>query len=265
MFGAVVLLAYPVSGGPTVQAARPTGPTTAVESIDHREWNALLQKYVDDAGMVDYQAWKASTADVAVLDRYLQQLAGAKITNSSPQDAVKAFWINAYNAVTVRGILREYPTSSIRNHTAKLWGYNIWKDLKLPVGGVEYSLDDIEHQVLRPMGDFRIHFAIVCASIGCPPLRNEAYQADQLDAQLTDNAEKFFADPKKFQADVSRSTLSLSPILQWFEKDFGANETARLQTIAPLLPTDEARRLATSGAATVLYLDYDWGLNDQRR
>lgn len=255
----------PAIAGNDVLVAQATAPQTPVESIDHAAWNGLLQKYVDRVGMVDYAAWKGSAADVALLDSYLQQLAGAQFAPGAPRSAVLAFWINAYNAVTVRGILREYPTTSIRNHTATLWGYNIWKNLLLPVDGKNYSLDEIEHKVLRPMSEFRVHFALVCASIGCPPLRDEAYIAGRLDEQLDDNSRAFFADPKRFGADPANETLLLSPILQWYSGDFGADRSAQLRTIAHLLPTDEARGLATSGRATVRYLDYDWGLNEQRR
>lgn len=251
--------------GNDVLVAQSAAPQTPVESIDHSAWDTLLQKYVDPNGMVDYRAWKGSAADIADLDGYLQQLAGAKIAAGSPRGAVLAFWINAYNAVTVRGILREYPTSSIRNHTAALWGYNIWKNLLLPVEGTNYSLEDIEHKMLRPTGEFRIHFAIVCASLGCPPLRNEAYVSDRLGEQLDSNGRAFFADPKKFQADPTGESISLSPIMEWFSEDFGADRAAQLRTVAPLLPTEAARKLALSGNASVRYLDYDWDLNEQKR
>jgi hypothetical protein len=175
-----------------------------------------------------------------------------------------AFWINAYNAVTIHGILREFPTTSIRNHTAKVFGYNIWDDLLLPVGGRTYSLNQMEHDVLRKMGDPRIHFAIVCASIGCPPLLNSAYLPSQLDKQLTANPKRFFADKQKFRYDTSRKTMQLSPILKWFSEDFGADRAAHLRTIAPFLPNQSAQALATGGEASISYLGYDWGLNDQK-
>jgi hypothetical protein len=197
------------------------------------------------------------------LDGYLAHLSAAAFTRQSGRDAQLAFWINAYNAVTVKGILREYPTSSIRNHTAKLVGYNIWKDLQLPVEGKRYSLDQIEHEILRKMGEPRIHFAIVCASIGCPRLLNEAYTAHKLEEQLTANAQAFFADPTKFQHDAARRTIAVSPILKWFAGDFGASQADQLRQIAPYLPNVSARQLAQSGQARVRYLDYDWGLNDR--
>ncbi len=96
-----------------------------VSKIDHSQWTALLRKYVDDRGLVDYAGWKASAPDVVALDNYLEHLSSADLSGAE-RNAALAFWINAYNAVTIKGILREYPTSSIRNHTAKFFGYNIW-------------------------------------------------------------------------------------------------------------------------------------------
>ncbi len=232
------------------------------DSIDHSAWDTVLKKFVDDQGLVDYAAWKKSSVDVQALDEYLVQLSAASFTQTSDAKTKLAFWINAYNAVTIKGILREYPTTSIRNHTARLFGYNIWKDLQLLVEGRPYSLDQIEHEVLRKMGEPRIHFAIVCASMGCPRLRNEAYVPRQLDSQLTANARSFFADPSKFRYDSRQKSIAVSPILDWFKEDFGSTEAERLRRIAPYLPDAIARQLAESGAQ-LTYLDYDWSLNDQ--
>lgn len=249
----------------TVGAEVPVAQWVPVDQIDHSAWDTLLKKYVDSAGMVDYTRLKASAADQQTLDKYLSHLSAATFARDSSRDAQIAFWINAYNAVTVKGILREYPTTSIRNHTAKLFGYNIWEDLQLLVGGKSYSLDQMEHEILRKMGEPRIHFAIVCASIGCPRLLDEAYTEAKLDGQLTAGAEAFFADPTKFRYDTSRGTIAVSPILKWFAEDFGASQAEQLRTVAPYLPDEAARQLASSGRASVSYLDYDWDLNDQAK
>ena len=242
----------------------PASQQVAVNDIDHSKWNSLLDRYVDSNGMVDYRRWKASTADKQTLETYLQQLSAASFPATATREARLAFWINAYNAVTIEGILREYPTTSIRNHTAKIVGYNIWEDLQLIVGGRPYSLNAIEHEVLRKMGEPRIHFAIVCASIGCPRLLNEAYTAARLDEQLNLNTRAFFADPTKFRADSKTSSIHVSPILNWFAEDFGDTTAAQMKTIAPYVPT-EFQSLTSSGQASVKYLDYDWGLNDQAK
>ena len=251
-------------GGPVITVGRNVAAAerVAVGQIDHSGWDALLKKYVDERGNVAYTQWKSSASDQKALDDYILQLSAAAFPASSTQQEKLAFWINAYNAVTVKGILREYPTTSIRNHTAKFYGYNIWKDLKLLVGGKAYSLEGIEHDVLRKMGEPRIHFAIVCASVGCPRLLMEAYTADKVDDQLTLNAEVFFADSGKFRADLRTGTIEVSPILDWFASDFGPNTGAQMKFIAPYVPA-AARSLANSGRARVSFLEYDWRLNDR--
>ena len=235
----------------------------SMEDVDHSSFGQLLQKYVDDDGRVNYRAWKQNRADIATLDQYLAELSSAGKKAAASKSARLAFWINAYNAVTIRGILREYPTTSIRNHTARLWGYNIWKHLQLYVGGEPVSLDQMEHEILRKMNEPRIHFAIVCASIGCPRLLNEAYDAKQLERQLERNAKDFFARRQNFRYDAARKRIYLSAILDWFGEDFGANQAAQLKTIARWLPAEAERVTAAPESYAVEYLDYDWNLNQQ--
>ncbi len=241
----------------------PKSEQVARSEIDHSSWDRLLKTHVDSRGFVAYQSWKSSETELVALDTYINDLSRARIAPTDDKAVQLAFWINAYNAVTVRGILREYPTTSIRNHTAKLWGYNIWKNLKLQVDGRQFSLDDMEHQVLRKLGEPRIHFAVVCASIGCPRLLNEAYRPMQIDEQLTRNAVDFFANPIKFSSDVKRKKLSLSPLLDWYKEDFGKDQTSRLDRLRSFMPI-AAQSLAVDPRVTVRYLDYDWGLNDQK-
>ena len=247
-----------------VGANVPSAQQVSMDRIDHRPWDAILRKYVDKDGMVDYRALKASANDSQVLERYIQSLSAANPALKAKRESKLAYWINAYNAVTVKGILREYPTSSIRNHTAKLSGYNIWHDLQLVAGGKPYSLDDIEHKVLRKMDEPRIHFAIVCASIGCPRLLNQAYMPEQLEQQLEINAKDFFSRPRNFQYDESGRRFHMSAIIDWFGKDFGSSRAAQLQRIAGWLPTESAKRAAQQNAASVKFLEYDWKLNEQK-
>lgn len=247
----------------TVGRAVPANEQVSMDHISHASWNSLLVRYVDDAGFVNYSAWKASASDAKLLDQYLRELSRASTTARATSEAQLAFWINAYNAVTVRGILREYPTTSIRNHTPKLIGYNIWEDLLLTVGGAPYSLSQIEHKVLRPMGEPRIHFSIVCASRGCPRLLNEAYAAQTLEEQLDRNARDFFAKKSNFQYDSRAQTVKVSAIMEWFAKDFGDDTPEQLKRIERYLPDQGAKHLAAGGTARVSYLEYDWNLNDQ--
>ncbi|HLJ11424.1 MAG TPA: DUF547 domain-containing protein [Planctomycetaceae bacterium] len=234
----------------------------SIDDIDHRVWDNLLKRYVDDEGNVAYSEWKSTPADVELLDAYLAALSRADPARDASRPARLAFWVNAYNALTIRGILREYPTDSIQNHAARLWGFNIWRDLLLTVGDAAYSLGQIEHDVLRPLHEPRIHFAIVCASRGCPRLLNRAYTAWEIERQLLDNTRNFFADGQKLQFDAATGQLRVSPILKWYAGDFGESETQRLQMIAPFLPEGISRQIP-GGILGIAYLDYDWSLNDQ--
>jgi hypothetical protein len=241
----------------------PANQQVSMDQVDHTTWNELLQLYVDANGNVNYTAWKANAAHVKALDQYLTGLSQATRSKQSQRASQLAYWINAYNAVTIRGILQVYPTKSIRDHTARLYGYNIWHDLLLVVGDKGVSLDEMEHKILRPLGEPRIHFAIVCDSKSCPKLSNEAYLPDTLDKQLNDNAVAFFAEPGNLT--YSRGQFQLSSIMKWFAEDFGANSKAQLQYISPYLTNTQARSAAAVGRGGISYLSYDWKLNDQKR
>ena len=230
------------------------------ENFNHRTWDVLLQKYVDRNGNVDYASWQTSRTDRDALFGYLSQMRSLDTSLRSSREAEMAFWINAYNALTIEGILRVFPTRSIKDHAPDGNGFNIWDDFKLPVGGRSYSLNDIEHKVLRPMGDPRIHFAIVCASKGCPQLAQHAYYPQLLDRQLTYATELFFRSPDKFAYDLRQRQIGVSPIIQWFADDFGSNDRERMSYLSRFMPEDAAW-LAASGSATISYLDYDWSLN----
>ena len=242
---------------------RNSGGAVSLDLVDHSAWDRLLQKYVDQDGMVDYDKWKASEADLQSLQQYLATLSATDANAQTTKEGKLAYWINAYNALTVHGILDEYPTSSIRNHTAKLIGYNIWDDLLLPVGDNEYSLNQIEHEILRKQGEPRIHFAIVCASIGCPRLLNRAYEPDTIESQLSENTRDFFARRKNFQADVANREIRVSSILDWFSEDFGSTPQRGLAGLAEYMPDEATQSLVASEDFSVSHLDYSWSLNKQ--
>lgn len=237
----------------------PTNELVALETVEHDVFQALLARYVDKEGLVDYGGWKSSRADLRRLHEYLEALSRANPDEPASREARIAFWINAYNALTLEGILREYPTDSIRDHTSSVGGYNLWKDLPLLVGNQPYSLDAIEHEVLRRLGEPRIHFAIVCAARGCPRLRDEAYIADRLDEQLADNARNFFSRAGNLQ--FNNDTLWLNPILDWFGSDFGATPADQIAAIREYFPDEVQESLAP--AVRIRYLTYDWSLNRQ--
>lgn len=240
----------------------PESNLVSIDRIGHEAFDGLLKKYVDDDGMVNYKAWHASATDRAALNGYLKSLSQADATVPAAREKKLAFWINAYNALTLEGILRVYPTTSIRNHTAKLIGYNIWKNLHLQVGNQQVTLDHIEHKILRPMGEPRVHFAIVCASIGCPRLLNEAYVPDRLEDQLAANSVDFFSRSQNLKLD-GQGNLHLSQILNWFGSDFGSSSQAQIQALEPYFP-QAAKALVASGRYNIKYQSYDWNLNAQK-
>ena len=246
-----------------IGSAVPANQQVSIDQIDHSSWNQLLGQFVNDQGQVNYRAWKGSQSATQSLDAYLASLSRANAQFGAGQASKFAFWINAYNALTIKGILREYPTSSIRNHTSETGGYNIWKTLYLPVGNERYNLDSIEHQVLRKMGDPRIHFAIVCASHSCPKLHKRAYFPQHIDTQLTYNTQKFFADPENFRWDPAQRTFFMSSIVKWFGSDFGATQADQLRYLSNFLPDAQSRAAAQQNAGNISYLNYSWNLNEQ--
>jgi hypothetical protein len=236
----------------------------SLAEVNHAPFDRLLQKYVDEEGLVAYRRWKATPEDMQTLDEYLTRLGAVDRQLPSSRPAQLAFWINAYNALTIKGILREYPTSTIRNHTSYVPGnYNMWTDLLLRIDDRDVSLDDIEHQILRKMGEPRIHFALVCAAKGCPPLRRRVYTADGLEEQLSDNARRFFARPTNFEADAGSRTVSLSELLDWYGSDFARTPAEQVRWLRPYFPAPERLGWLDAGEITVKYLTYDWSLNDQ--
>ena len=261
----IFVLASQFSGGVEDQyAGKFVAPSARVPmgEIGHQKWHQLLQKYVDTDGRVDYAAWHRNQNDRKQLKSYLEELGKADESRPASKEAKLAYWINAYNAVTIEGILRVYPTTSIRNHTPRVVGYNIWKNLLLYAGDRKISLNDIEHQVLRKMDEPRIHFAIVCASIGCPRLLNEAYTAEKLESQLVTNSEDFFSRSQNLVAHPKTNELHLSSLISWFGSDFGKNQKEQLAYLSPYMPK-EARKIVQSGNPKVRFLDYDWNLNKQ--
>lgn len=237
----------------------PAAQRVPLAKISHKQWDALLRAFVDENGNVNYRGWAGNAEAQKGLDEYLGQLSRADLNQPASVKEKLAFWINAYNAVTVKGILMEYPTKSIRNHTSRFGGYNIWDDLLLQVGGMEISLNDMEHKILRKLGDPRIHFAIVCASRSCPRLLNRAYVPQSIDQQLNANAAHFFSQPSNLQVSNDGRTVHLSSILKWFGEDFGRNESEIWNRIKPFLPQNVAARI--QGQPRFRYQSYDWSLN----
>lgn len=223
---------------------------------DHKLFDVLLEKYVDEYGNVDY---KGFLEDEHELNSYLDQLKDnpPDVDKWSTNDQV-AYWINVYNAFTVKLILDNYPVKSIKDIGAKIqipFINSPWDIKFINIAGEEYDLNNIEHNILRKNFDEpRIHFAIVCASYSCPKLRAESYTGQQLDAQLDAQAQEFLADTTKNE--ISSNAIKVSKIFSWFKGDFTKNGTliAFLNQYAPLSIDPKAK---------ISYMDYDWALNEQ--
>lgn len=249
-----------------VNSVKPDGPVDTPSQVNHELLDALLKQYVAD-GRVDYEGLKASNA----LKPYLEMLATTD-PSAMPEQAQLAFWINAYNALTMNLIADNYPTKSIlRLSPVGIKGIPfIVPKVNTPfkvdvgiVGGEVRTLDEIEHQIIRKeFNEPRIHFALVCAAISCPPLRNEAYNGEQLDAQLDDQAIQFLHNTERNRVDNEELDLELSKIFKWFAEDFGDDDKSVQQFIAPYFEGETRTRLL-EGAYDVGYMGYNWGLNDQ--
>lgn len=231
---------------------------------DHGAFSALLARHVRD-GLVDYDAFR----NAPEFARYLNQLAVTDPARWPPAEQL-AFWINAYNAYTIAQINAHGERQSIKNINKAL-GFlktgGAWSEPMATIGGVRYTLDQIEHERIRPVyKDPRVHFALVCAALGCPPLRSEAFVAERLDAQLDDQARRFLLQsPAKNRVDVDARTVFLSPIFDWYGKDFAPDQRGLLRWLSRYWPTGPERTLLEGGAARVRWTTYDWSLNDQKR
>lgn len=234
----------------------------AADSFDHthNHWTDALRRFVVD-GRVDYARLKTNRAD---LDKYLGELASVPLREFQSWNTNQqlAFLINLYNAETVQLIIDHYPVDSIKDIGG--WMTKPW-DLKcVNLFGKTVTLDTIEHGMIRKnYKEPRIHFALVCAARGCPPLRSEAYVAEQLDAQLDDQVLVFLATPEKNRIDTENKTLYLSPIFKWYGEDFQKYTRGVQYFLSRYYPKVDERALR-DGAYKIYYTDYDWSLNDQR-
>ena len=234
-----------------------SGQPPAREEVppSHSDWSELLSKHVKSDGMIDYSGF---IADSAALGRYLRKLSeGAPDPDAWSESEQLAYWINAYNAFTIKLILDNYPVESIKDLNPAIaipMVTTVWQKKFFSIGGKKMSLDEIEHDILRKEFDEpRIHFAINCASVSCPPLRNEAYTAGRLDAQLEDQARQFINDPARNELHPDEPRLSR--IFSWFSGDFEKNGTL-VEFINRYAETQIAED------ANIRYMPYDWGLND---
>ncbi|NJO70998.1 MAG: DUF547 domain-containing protein [Oscillatoriales cyanobacterium RM1_1_9] len=253
-------------------ASNPAQPTTitqvANQPFSYDDYGTVLETYVNNQGQVNYEALKANRQPLDAFNSSLATLSPETFNNWSDPEKI-AFWVNIYNSLTLQAIIDHYPTKSIRDIPG------VWKQLKFNVMGEELTLDQIEHEILRKeFNEPRIHMGLVCASVGCPVLRQEPFFGEQLDQQLNEQTQQFLALNQNFQINPDANIVKLSSIFKWFGEDFeptykvdnkfaGNNkERAVLNFVSQYLDENQQAYLA-QGKYKVDYLDYDWSLNQQ--
>lgn len=243
----------------------------------HTAWTALLRKHVRllRGGQATQVAYAGFMADRAALKAYLAGLSAVPAATFAawPRAERQAFLINAYNAFTVELILTRYPDLQSIKDLGSVFS-SPWKPKWVPLLGAQVSLDDIEHAMLRKRGDYddpRVHFGVNCASIGCPALREEAFVATRLDAQLDEQALRFMSDRTRNRYNARRGRLELSKIFDWFGEDFrlGHRGVSSLPAFAAryaeqLADAPADRERIRAGTVDIAFADYDWALNDLR-
>lgn len=271
MFALLALASVAVAGrahAQTPQDLIATAAAPATQHVDHAAWDRLLKTYVkpgtDGLNRVDYAAFKRDGQ--AALKDYIRALEAVDpATLDRPEQF--ALLANLYNAKTVDIVLDHYPVNSIRDISLGggllgVFSAGPWKAKVLKMKGVELSLDDIEHGMLRPVfKDPRVHYAVNCASVGCPNLGTEAFTGAKLDAQLNAAARAYVNHPRG--ADPKPDGLVVSSIYDWYQKDFGGNEAGVIAHLKSYADPPLAKKL--EGATSIADYAYNWSLNDTAR
>ncbi len=213
--------------------------------LDHAPWDALLKKYVAKNGDVDYKGFKNDSQKLNDYINYLAKKVPAKNWSVNEQ---LAYFINVYNANTIKLIIDNYPTKSIKDIS------NPWMKNRLKIGDEDYSLADIENGILRKMNEPKIHFAINCASYSCPKLLNEAYTADNVQDLMQRATVEFINNTDKNK--LSSNNPKISEIFKWYKSDFTENGSV-------IDYINQYAKTKISANAKVDYIDYDWSLNEQ--
>ncbi len=253
-----------LSGAVSLAPLQAQNPVSAEPSL-HAPLTALLGKHVRD-DRVDYDAF----ARAPEFQSYLQALASARLDSMSKDDLL-AFWINVYNAYTIQLINHHEERESIRNINKFLGlvkgvGKGPWKEEIVRAAGRTLTLDEVENKIIRvEFKDPRIHMALVCAAVSCPPLRQEAYEGVRLHQQLEDQTRIFLRERQvSNRLDLGRQMIHLSPIFDWYREDFGNSDAAILKFVAPYFEGVGERSAFTKGQLEIEFTDYDWSLNLQK-
>lgn len=228
--------------------------------MDFTPWNRLLQEYVNDQGRIDYGRWQKTS--MQPLDQWLENMGTVRWQELNDQGAI-ALLVNLYNALTIRQVLQRYPIESIRPDLLRIPNWIAFvrffsRDL-YTLNGERLSLNDIEHNLLRKrFSEPRIHFALVCASVGCPLLRSQAYWPDRAFAQLEEDAHRFINNPDKVHYNPDSNMLHCSKIFKWYEADFlkvAESIAAYIHRYRPEIPLSDNLQIS--------YLPYSWQLNQR--
>ncbi len=231
--------------------------TVHTAAPDHTLFTAVLKDHVRN-GMVNYRTLKSDKR----LDRYCSYLQTVNPGALPDSKQRLAFWINAYNAFTLKLVVDNYPVSSIRDIKSGLLK-SVWDIPFIVINDRTYTLNNIEHDIIRKQfSDPRIHAGLVCAAESCPPLRREAYTGHRLNDQLADQMRRFLSDERKNSFDPGNRIAYLSKIFQWYGKDFGPDKTSVLINVARYAPGPEKNDLLKNASQwNVRYLPYSWKLN----
>ena len=245
-------------------------------SFSYDDYATVLKNHVDDKGMVNYKKLKAGPEKLESFIASVDKFEPSSYSKYDDNERI-AFWLNAYNAFTLKAIIDNYPIKSNffksmhypKNSIRQISG--VWNKITFKVMGKGRTLEQIEHKILRKeFKEPRIHMAMVCAAMGCPVLRNEPYTGKKLDQQLDDQGRGFLANPTKLKFDPKKRVLHISPIFKWFSKDFVQpkhrdSQAAIIEFIGKYLNKEHEFFSAPTKDVTIKYLDYDWSLNEQRR
>lgn len=233
---------------------------SSTQVIDNETWQNLLDDYLvtdTDSGVNLFDYGGLIDDDRQPLDDYVQALVTQNPLELNSQEQ-KAYWINLYNAATVQLILDNYPLTTITDLGESLTDFGPWNDIAVTVNNIELSLNDIEHRIIRPLyDDYRIHFAVNCASIGCPNLSPTAFEGADLDQQLDDAAAEYVNHPRGI--DIQQGNLQISTLFKWYADDFGSNQSEVLATLGKHT-SREVTELLMNFSDSPSYA-YDWSLN----
>jgi hypothetical protein len=231
-------------------------------TLNFKPWDELLHRYVDRDGKVDYHSWQNQSRQQ--LTDWLEEIGQINLQNYPKPDEKLALWLNLYNAIAIAQVLKVYPIATIRPTILGIpnWiaFFRFFQHRDYQISDRTYSLEEIEHKIIRPtFNDPRIHFALVCAAVGCPLLRNEAYLPESVQAQLEDDAKRFINNPTKVNYDASSQTLYCSRIFQWYRRDF----LKVADSVAKYIQNYLSGSLKLPDTLRLRYLTYDWRLNQQ--